>query len=101
MNVTIQISDATYASLLNGTRRIEGSIGLVSPTEGNFNEYRRRRDNPDIKWIRLPHGRVSVNDESVRLNLCISRDEWVDASEAILDESEQASDFVNEMVDNL
>lgn len=101
MNVTIQISDATYASLLNGTRRIEGSIGLVSPTEGNFNEYRRRRDNPDTKWVRLPHGRVSVNDESVRLNLCISRDEWVDASEAILDESEQASDFVNEMVDSL
>ena len=34
MTINIQISDAVYAKLLNGTSRIQGSIGLVSPTEG-------------------------------------------------------------------
>ena len=34
MEIKIQISDAVYAKLLNGTSRFQGSIGLVSPTEG-------------------------------------------------------------------
>ena len=94
MYIKIQISDATYASLLNGTSRIQGSIGLVNPTEGNFNAHRRYRPKPGTQYMRLPHGRVSVNDEKIRMHLCIARDEWVDVPQAILDESEEASDFV-------
>ena len=100
MNVTIQISDATYASLLNGTSRIRGSIGLVSPTEGNFNEHRRWKPKPGTHYMKLPHGKVSVTDERVRMNLCISRDEMVDASRAILDESNDAIGFVEIMTDD-
>ena len=100
MTVNIQISDAVYASLLNGKRGIEGSIALVSPTEGNFNEYRRWREKYNTRYIRLPHGRVSVNDESVRLTLRISADEAnIVPSQIILDESERASDFVDVMFD--
>lgn len=94
MEIRIQISDAVYAKLLNGTSRIQGSIGLVNPTEGNFNAHRRYRPKPGTQYMRLPHGRVSVNDEKIRMHLCIARDEWVDVPQAILDESEEASDFV-------
>ena len=94
MEIKIQISDAVYVKLLNGTSRIQGSIGLVNPTEGNFNAHRRYRPKPGTQYMRLPHGRVSVNDEKIRMHLCIARDEWVDVPQAILDESEEASDFV-------
>lgn len=99
MNITIQISDATYASLLNGTSRIQGSIRLVNPTEGNFNEHRRWKPKPGTHYMKLPHGKVSVNDDRVRMNLCISRDEMVDASQAIMGESMDASNFVEIVTD--
>ena len=101
MNVTIQISDATYALLLNGKTRIQGSIGLVNPTEGNFNAYRRCSIKPDMQFMRLPHGRISISNENVRMHLCISRNEWVDASKAILNESEKASGFVEFMTEEM
>lgn len=86
--------------MLNGTRRIEGSIALVSPTEGNFNEYRRWREKPKTRYMRLPHGRVSVNGENVRLTLRIAADETnIIPSQIILDESGQASDFVDVVFD--
>ena len=97
MNVTIQLSDATYASLLNGTKRIQGTLALVNPTEGNFHEHQRNwRPKPGTQYMRLPHGRVTVCEENVRMTLCISADEMnVIPSNIILDESEQASDFVD------
>ena len=99
MNVNIQINDADYASLLNGSSRIQGSIGLVSPTEGNFNAHRRTRTKPGTQYMRLPHGKVSVSDDNVRMHLCISRDEIVDAPQAILGESIDASNFVEIVTD--
>ena len=99
MNVNIQINDADYASLLNGSSRIQGSIGLVSPTEGNFNAHRRTRTKPGTQYMRLPHGRISVSDDNVRMQLCISRDEMVDAPQAILGESIDASNFVEIVTD--
>ena len=94
MYVTIQINDADYASLLNGTSRMQGSIGLVSPTEGNFNGHRRTRTKPGTQYMRLPHGKISISDDDVRMNIRISRDECIDASQAILGESIDASNFV-------
>ena len=99
MNVMIQINDVDYASLLNGSSRIQGSIGLVSPTEGNFNAHRRTRSKPGTQYMRLPHGKVSVSDDNVRMHLCISRDEMVDAPQAILGESIDASNFVEIVTD--
>ena len=99
MFVTIQLSDADYASLLNGSSRMQGSIGLVSPTEGNFNAHRRTRMKPGTQYMRLPHGKISVSDEDVRMNLRISRDEMVDVPQAILGESMDASNFVEIITD--
>ena len=100
MNVMIQINDVDYASLLNGSSRIQGSIGLVSPTEGNFNAHRRTRTKPGTQYMRLPHGKISVSDDNVRMHLCISRDEMVDAPQAILGESIDASNFVEIVTDD-
>ena len=99
MNVMIQINDVDYASLLNGSSRIQGSIGLVSPTEGNFNAHRRTRSKPGTQYMRLPHGKLSVSDDNVRMHLLISRDEMIDAPQAILGESIDASNFVEIVTD--
>ena len=95
MIVQIQISDRVYTQLLNGNKRIQGTLALVNPTEGNFNEHRREwRPKPGTRYMRLPHGRVTVSDENIRMNLHIRRDEMVDAPQAILGESIDASNFV-------
>ena len=100
MEVKIQISDAVYASLLNGSKRIQGTLALVNPIEGNFNEHRKTwRPKPGTQYMRLPHGKVSVSDDNVRMHLCISRDEMVDAPQAILGESIDASNFVEIVTD--
>ena len=97
MNVTIQLNDATYASLLNGTKRIQGTLFLVNPNEGNFHEHQRTwRPKPGTKYMILPLGRITVSDENVRMRINISVDEAnIIPSQIILDESEQASDFVD------
>ena len=94
MEVKIQISDSVYAQLLNGSLRVRGTIGLVCPTAGNFSEHRRWKPKPGTQYMKLPHGRVSVSDNNVRMNLYIARDERVDAPQAILGESIDASNFV-------
>ena len=94
MEVKIQISDSVYAELLNGTKRVRGTIGLANPTEGNFSEHRRWIPKPGTQYMRLPHGRVSVCGGDVRMNLRIAHDEKVDAPQAILGESIDASNFV-------
>ena len=101
MTVNIQISDAVYASLLNGTKRIQGTLALVNPTEGNFHAHRKTwRPKPGTKYMRLPHGRVPVTDEDVRMRISINVDEaGIVPSQIILDESGRASDFVDVMFD--
>jgi len=97
MEIRIQINDVIYAKLLNGTSRVQGSIGLVNPTEGNFNAHNRSRSQANNRYMKLPHGRISVNDDNVRLYFCIHRDESVVPARAIEAESSMASNFVDFM----
>lgn len=88
--------DATYASLLNATKRIQGTLALVSPSEGNFNEHNKTwRPKPGTKYMKLPHGRITVSDENVRMQLHIRRDESIIPARAIEAESGMASNFVD------
>ena len=87
MNVKIQLSDEAYKTLVNGNGRLEGSLGLVSPTEGNFNAYRRSASRPGSKYIKLPHGRIALDEADIV------------PADAIMDESRQASDFVDRVFD--
>lgn len=52
MTINLQISDTVYRRLLAGHGRIQGTIGLVSPTEGNFNEHVRQAPAPGTKYNR-------------------------------------------------
>ena len=77
MNVKIQLSDEAYKTLVNGSASRPGS-----------------------KYIKLPHGRASVGDSHVRLTLRIALDEAdITPADAIMDESRQASDFVDRVFD--
>ena len=100
MVVKIQVSDSAYAQLLNGTKRIQGTLFLANPTEGNFHEHQRTwRPKPGTQYMRLPHGKISVNDGDVRMHLRISRDEFIDVPQAIMEESIDASNFVEIITD--
>ena len=100
MEIKLIIADSVYKKLVSGNSRIRGSIGLINPTEGNFNEHRDPRPKPGTKFIKLPHGRVSVNDEKVRMTLCVGLMEAnIVPSQAIVDESCKASDFVDLVLD--
>lgn len=95
MNIQITISDNLYARLVNGTCRVQGTLGLVSPMEGNFNEHHKSRARKEDKFIKLPHGKASVGEDVVKLSLVLDRKEaGLVASEAILCESRWASEFV-------
>ena len=98
MEVRIQISDAVYAQLLNKNKRIQGTLALASPTEGNFNAHNKTwRPNPDARYMKLPHGRITVTEEKVRMHLLIKRDEYIIPAQAIEAESNLASNFVEFM----
>ena len=98
MEVRIQISDRAYAQLLNGTRRLQGTLALASPTEGNFHEHNKTwKPKPGTKYMKLPHGRITISDENVRMKLDIRRDESVVPARAIDAESSMASSFVDFM----
>ena len=100
MIVKIQISDSVYMQLLNGNKRVQGTLALANPTEGNFNEHQRTwRPKPGTRYMRLPHGRITVSEENVRMNLHIRRDESIIPARAIEAESSLASGFLDFMED--
>ena len=85
--------------------RIQGTIGLINPTEGNFSEHRKSGARPGTKSIKLRHGRASVGGTQVRLTLRIGLDEADDEadvipSQVIEDESKEASAFIEGMYDD-
>ena len=75
MNITLQLSDTAYQRLVSTGSRIQGTIGLINPTEGNFSEHRKGQAKPGTRSIKLRHGRASVGDTQVRLTLRIGLDE--------------------------
>ena len=99
MEVRIQISDTVYTQLLQGNKRIAGSLVLDNPLQGNFRAYNRAQRRKTVKQsMKLPHGRVTISTEQVRMHLCIGRDESIIPARAIDTESHLASNYVDLMV---
>ncbi len=95
MIIKIQIADSVYKALIASSKRIQGSIGLVNPSEGNFNAHHKSADNRMKRFIKLAHGRASVTNKRVNLTLRIDRKETDIVPYEVIDtESCQASDFV-------
>ena len=96
MTILLQLSDAAYQRLMANGSRIQGTIGLTSPTEGNFNEHNKSRNASTGPYRKLPHGRARITEPNVHFNLRIALDETdILPAQAIEDESRQASAFVD------
>ena len=81
MYIKVQISDEVYKALVASGKRKRGSSGKV-------------RTKPR-KFVKLPHGVASVDEDYVRLHLNINRQETdIEPAEAIRCESEDASEFI-------
>lgn len=94
MNVIIQLPDEVYANLLSGNKRIRGSIALVNPKEGNFNPHRESAHGCARKFLKLPHGKVSINEADIRLSLRVACSETCIPGYIIESESRMASSFI-------
>ena len=95
MTIKLQLPDAVYASLLKGNARVQGTIALVSPTEGNFNVHSRKRNPSAREFRKLPHGRVSMSSENLRLTLSVDFDEHgIHPAQVLIDESIIASQYI-------
>ena len=80
MNINLQISDSAYQRLVSTGSRIQGTIGLINPTEGNFSEHRKSGARPGI--------RIGLDEADVI------------PSQVIEDESKEASAFIEGMYDD-
>lgn len=100
MNISIQISDEVYKTLVTSGNRVKGTIALVNLHEGNFNAWKTSVNRREMrKYIKLPHGRASVGLENVRLHLCVDLEETdVMPSSVILSESAKASTFIDRVM---
>ena len=96
MEVRIQIPDAVYTQLLQGNKRIAGSLVLDNPLQGNFRAYNRAQRRKTVKQsMKLPHGRVSMNDTNVSMYLKIAYTESLSPARTIEAESGMASSFID------
>ena len=95
MEVRIQIADSVYAELLNGNKSVRGTIGLVSSKKGNFNAHSRKPSSPSGQYMKLPHGRVSVNETHVYLTMKMGVSEKQRPAYIIEEESRIASSYVD------
>ncbi|EJW95090.1 cell division topological specificity factor [gut metagenome] len=103
MEIRIQISDRAYQSLVAHGGRIKGSVGLVSPLVGNFNEYSQQPAavREGERFIRLRHGKACVSRSRVSLRLNIHLNEaGICPAESIESESREAGHFVNHTLED-
>lgn len=102
MRISVNIPDNVYESMIAGAIRRQGTIGLISPTEADFHPHRQRQGrNPDLKYMKLAHGRTSVTSDHVRLTLTIDRYETGIVPWASIDaEAALASEFVRDQMES-
>lgn len=97
MEIRLQISDGAYQRMMAHGGRVQGTIGLVNPNEGNFNEHMRHNPGASGEYIRLAHGRASVDDKKARLTLTINLDEAnILPARVLREEAREAADFVQD-----
>ena len=95
MEAKIQISDEIYAKLLNGNKRIKGSLALVNPQEGNFHAYQKTwKPTPGTQTYKLNHGKVSLSETDMRMTLHVKGKELDDSPFILMNECRLADTFL-------
>lgn len=95
MKITLQLSDKVYQQLVASGNRIQGSLGLVSPTEGNFNAHTRHVSVDDRDMMhKMAHGRIRISSRRTSVRLWFDHEqELIDVPVAIEREGREASGF--------
>ena len=91
----MQLSNKVYQQLIASGKRIQGSLGLVSPTEGNFNAHVRHAvpDDDDMTH-KMAHGRIRISNRRTSVRLWFDHEqELIDVPMAIEREGREASGF--------
>ena len=91
----MQLSDNVYQQLVASGKRIQGSLGLVSPTDGNFNAHVRHTamDDDDMTH-KMAHGRIRISNRRTSVRLWFDHEqELIDVPMAIEREGREASGF--------
>lgn len=91
----MQLSDNVYQQLVASGKRIQGSLGLVSPTDGNFNAHVRHTamDDDDMTH-KMAHGRIRISNRRTSVRLWFDHEqELIDVPLAIEREAREASGF--------
>ena len=95
MEIRLQLSDNVYQQLVASGKRIQGSLGLVSPTEGNFNAHvRHTAMDEDDMTHKMAHGRIRISNRRTSVRLWFDHEqELIDVPLAIEREAREASGF--------
>ena len=99
MEIKLQLSNKVYQQLVAGGNRIQGSLGLVSPTEGNFNAHVRHAVTDDYDVMhKMAHGRIRISNRRTSVRLWFDHEqELIDVPTAIDREGREASGFAYQM----
>lgn len=83
-------------------KAVPGTIFITDDGIANFRKWNRKSaKKQNEKYKRLPHGRVSRNEERTYIHLSIKHDEGIKEGEAIFDESWTAKVFLEQLtIDN-
>ena len=83
-------------------KAVPGTIFITDDGIANFRKWNRKSaKKQNEKYKRLPHGRVSRNEERTYIHLSIKHDEGIKESDAIFDESWTAKVFLEQLtIDN-
>lgn len=97
MIIKLILSDADYRKIMASTRRVDGTIGVISPSEFDFRAFNRATPStkPAYRELRTRHGWARVSPEVVKVQIRVKRTEESDPSGIIYDEGDEAAVFVS------
>ena len=88
----VEIPDKLTEMMESGLR-VRGSLGMVNKDRLDFHMH-APSSRSNSRYIRLRHGRASVNNERVRLTVTIDRDEHVSLPTALYADTGEGINFI-------
>lgn len=94
--ITVEVSDEVFNYIKSTNRKVKGSLGFQGG-RWVYLGWPPNKKREQCKKLVLPHGNAKVTDKVTTLSLRIRHGEvrWIGT--AILDESERAVDFIEQL----